>query len=176
MPNFRETDRNKSLIMAIFVLSLNCLSCKRNTPNQGSPEKKVTNQLGKIDEPVCGPSRGAIIKGNVHISVDVLPAFPGGYSKFNEFVNAHLKYPAKAHGAFGRVNVTFVINRNGSLSDIEAVGRKMHPALEKEALRIVRASPKWRPGKLKGKKVRVLWTVPIVFLPPPVPPSYHRPV
>lgn len=165
----------KLLPVVIAVFGLTFLSCKRNIPNQGSPEKTATNQLVRIDEPVCGPSRCTIIKGNVHIAVDVLPEFPGGYSKFNEFVSAHLKYPAKAQGVYGRVNVTFVINRNGSLSNIERVGRKLHPALEREAFRIMRASPKWRPGKIKGKAVRTQYTVPIVFLPPPVPPSYHRP-
>jgi len=162
-------------IVLILALSLTCLTCKRSVPDQGNPVKAATNQLVRIDEPVCGPSRGSIIKGNVYLSVDVLPEFPGGESKMREYIETHIKYPANAHGAAGRVNVTFVINRNGSLSDIEAVGRKMHPSLEKEALRIVRASPKWKPGKLKGKKVRVQYTVPIVFLPQQAPPNYHRP-
>jgi TonB family protein len=158
-----KIDFRGSLPVILFLVGFNCLSCKRNIPNQGSPEKTVTNQLGKIDEPVCGPSRGAIIKGNVHIRVDVFPEYPGGYSKFYEFVKAHIKYPAKAHGAFGRVIVTFVVNRDGSLSNMELVGRKQHPALEKEALRVMKKSPKWIPGKIKGKSVRTQYTVPILF-------------
>jgi TonB family protein len=175
MQNCGKIYLKELLIAVIFICGFHCLSCKRSIPNENWQTNLNDNQRVTINEPVCAPSRTVILKGNVYLAVDTLPEFPGGNGKFMEFVETHLKYPAKAHGASGRVNVTFVINRNGNLSDSETVGRKMHPAFEKEALRIMRASPKWRPGKPKGKKVRTLWTVPIVFLPPPALPSYHRP-
>jgi hypothetical protein len=90
-----KIDFRGSLPVILFLVGFNCLSCKRNIPNQGSPEKTVTNQLGKIDEPVCGPSRGAIIKGNVHIRVDVFPKYPGGYSKFMSLLKLTLNTPQK---------------------------------------------------------------------------------
>jgi len=162
MPYFSEIDWSKSLIMAIFVLSLNCLSCKRSVQNQSNRDNAATNQLVRIDEPVCTPSRKKIMKGNVHISVDTLPEYPGGYEKFIKYVNANLKYPAGTKEV-GRVIITFVVNQDGSLSHIEVAGHRQNPLFENEALRVVKKSPKWISGKIKGKAVRTQYTVPILF-------------
>jgi len=175
MSNFSEIDWSKSLIMAIIVLSVNCLSCKRSVPNQSNRDNTATNQLVRIDEPVCTPSRNKIIKGNVHISVDTLPEYPGGYEKFLKYVNANLKYPAGTKEVVSRVIITFVVNQDGSLSDIEVAGHRQNPLFENEALRVVKKSPKWIPGKIKGKAVRTQYTVPILFQQQQVPPSYRLP-
>ena len=80
------------------------------------------------------------------------------------WVYQYVKYPAEAvrDGIQGRVMVEFIINKDGKVSDARVV-RSVSPELDEEALRVVMASPKWRPGRLKGEKVRVSMTVPVEF-------------
>jgi TonB family protein len=94
-----------------------------------------------------------------------LPQFIGGTSAFNNFLARHLRYPSEAYNyrIQGRVNVTFVVERDGSLSDIKIVGPSPDQSLGAEAIRVVKQSPKWLPGMQYGRAVRVKYTVPIVF-------------
>ena len=93
-----------------------------------------------------------------------MPEFPGGMAECMKFLAKNMKYPAKAQkaGIQGRVIVTFVVQEDGTLTDIE-VPRRVDPHLDKEAIRIVKLMPKWTPGKTGGKPVRVKYTVPIMF-------------
>jgi TonB family protein len=128
-----------------------------------TPLIKVNEQRVWPDEPVCPVSRSKLIKGNVHTSVDELPKFPGGQQKLMSYVNTNLKYPTGTKEIVSRVIVTFIVNRDGSLSDLEISGRRHNALFEIEALRVVKKSPKWIPGKIKGKAVRTQYTVPILF-------------
>lgn len=96
--------------------------------------------------------------------VDEMPSFTGGQGALNLFLANNVKYPAVAaeNGIQGRVLVSFIVERDGSLSNVK-VERSVDPALDKEAVRVVKAMPKWQPGKAKGSTVRVKFTVPIVF-------------
>ncbi len=96
--------------------------------------------------------------------VEKMPEYPGGQNELMKFLMSNIKYPVKAQelGIQGRVFVQFVINTDGSISDIEVV-RSVNPALDTEAIRIVKAMPKWTPGMQKGKNVRVNYTLPINF-------------
>ncbi len=100
----------------------------------------------------------------VYTKVDVLPEFPGGVDGFMKFMRTNLRYPAEAkkQKVQGRVNVNFVVERDGSLSNVKAVGRP-NALLTDEALRTVKASPRWTPGKQNGKTVRTMYTVPVMF-------------
>lgn len=81
-----------------------------------------------------------------------------------DFVSEHIQYPKDALEAEkqGTVICEFVINKDGSISEIK-VKRGLYPSLDKEAVRVIGSFPKWHPGKQEGKKVRVLYTLPIVF-------------
>jgi len=96
--------------------------------------------------------------------VEEMPKFPGGDGELLQFINKGIKYPviAQENGIQGRVIVTFVVNRDGSVVDAEVV-RGVDPSLDKEALRVISTMPKWSPGKQRGKPVRVKYTVPITF-------------
>lgn len=98
---------------------------------------------------------------NVYNSVDELPSFPGGIS---QWLSQNLQYPpiAQENGIQGTVVVQFVVEKNGSLSDVKVI-RSKDPSLDNEALRVVRNMPKWKPGKLNGSPVRVSFTLPITF-------------
>jgi len=87
--------------------------------------------------------------------VETLAAFPGGIEKQMKFMMQNLKFPKAAEndGASGTVRVHFIIETDGSLTNIK-VKERIHPALDAEGIRIVRAMPKWTPAKLNGKAVR----------------------
>ena len=98
--------------------------------------------------------------------VEDMPSFQGkGQEGFREWIAKNLRYPeiAAENGISGRVFVQFVVEPDGSVNKVEVV-RGVDPALDKEAIRVVSASPKWAPGKQRGKPVRVAYTFPIVFV------------
>lgn len=98
------------------------------------------------------------------VVVEQMPEFPGGESKIIDFVKENLVYPETAQelGIEGRVTLRFVINKDGSISDIRVM-RGVDPVLDKEAIRLVKSMPKWIPGKQNGKEVPVEYTMPFTF-------------
>ena len=96
--------------------------------------------------------------------VEEMPEFPGGMSECMKFLGKNIKYPtiSQENGVQGRVIVQFVVNRDGSIVDA-VVARGVDPYLDKEALRVVGLMPKWKPGKQRGKEVRVKYTLPVMF-------------
>lgn len=96
--------------------------------------------------------------------VEVMPEFPGGMSALMQYMAKSIKYPAEAQAQKeeGRVIASFIVRKDGSLSDIKIV-RSVAPSLDKEALRVLSAMPKWKPGQQRGEAVNVRFTVPVVF-------------
>ena len=94
--------------------------------------------------------------------VEQMPSFPGG--NVMAWLSQNLKYPviAAENGVQGRVVVQFVVEKDGSVSDVHAV-KKVDPSLDKEAERVVKSMPKWIPGKQNGSPVRVKYTLPVTF-------------
>ncbi|WP_372947809.1 energy transducer TonB [Mariniphaga sp.] len=101
----------------------------------------------------------------VFFIVEDMPEFPGGELALRQYIANAIKYPviAQENGIQGRVYVTFVVNTDGSIADAR-IARGVDPSLDKEALRVVNTLPKWKPGKQRGKPVRVSYTVPINFV------------
>ena len=101
----------------------------------------------------------------IFVAVEEMPSFHGkGANSFLEWIGNNLQYPeiALQNGIEGRVFVYFVVEPNGKVSNVRVL-RGVDPALDAEAIRVVRASPKWYPGKQRGKPVRVGFTFPIKF-------------
>ncbi|WP_336618311.1 TonB family protein [Bacteroides acidifaciens] len=100
----------------------------------------------------------------VYLMPDKLPEFPGGISALMNHLGANIKYPVEAQkkGVSGRVLVQFVVMEDGTLSQVKTL-KGVEPSLDEEALRVVREMPKWTPGMADGKKVKVKFTIPIVF-------------
>lgn len=96
--------------------------------------------------------------------VDEKPSFPGGESAMKSYLNSNVKYPVEAQENCiqGRVIVQFIIEKDGSISDVK-ISRSVDPSFDREALRVVKAMPKWNPGKLQGIPARVKNEVPVVF-------------
>ncbi|MCX6220575.1 MAG: M56 family metallopeptidase [Bacteroidia bacterium] len=103
-------------------------------------------------------------KDQVFTIVDQMPEFPGGEPALKTYIGKNIKYPDDAvkTGIQGKVFVNFVIDKDGNIVNPKIV-RSINPSLDKEALRVIGTLPKWTPGKHKGKKVDVSYTVPISF-------------
>lgn len=103
-------------------------------------------------------------ESKIFVAVEQQPKFPGGKSELFRYLRNEIEYPrsAKEAGIEGTVIVNFVVNKDGSITDVR-VGRGVTEKLNKEALRVVKNMPKWQPGKQRGKPVRVRYRVPIRF-------------
>ena len=101
----------------------------------------------------------------VFMIAEQMPEFPGGVDALIRFLNENVIYPeiAKANKIEGRVMCQFVVDKDGTITDIVVVKSGGDPSLDKEAVRVLRTMPKWKAGKSQGKKVRVQFNLPIVF-------------
>ena len=104
-------------------------------------------------------------EAQVFFIVEDMPEFPGGEMALRTYIANAIKYPviAQENGIQGKVYVTFVVGKDGSVSDAK-IARGVDPSIDKEALRVVMSLPKWKPGKQRGKPVNVSYTVPINFV------------
>ena len=104
-----------------------------------------------------------------------MPEFPGGDEAMKIFIQKNIHYPdvAKENNIQGKVVVGFVVNENGSVSDV-TVKKGVSKELDAEAIRVVRLMPKFKPGKQKGEAVKVLYILPIMFKLAPAEPAKKR--
>lgn len=111
-----------------------------------------------------GPSSSKSPGSDAFDVVEEMPVYPGGMAAMMDFFNKNMKYPKEAFDAKqeGRVIAQFVVEKDGCITDAHIV-KSVSPALDAEALRIVKAMPNWTPGRQNGKPVRVKYTVPISF-------------
>lgn len=100
----------------------------------------------------------------VFFVVENMPEYPGGEMALRNYIANNIKYPevAQKNGISGKVYVTFVVSKDGSVANVK-IARGVDPSLDKEALRVVNSLPKWKPGEQRGTKVNVSYTVPINF-------------
>ena len=123
---------------------------------------KVTQRVET--EPVKAEAPKPEVENKVFDVVEQMPSFPGGQSALMSYLANNIKYPvvAQENGVQGRVVVSFVVERDGSITDVQVV-RSVDPSLDREAQRVVRSMPKWIPGKQNGQAVRVKYNVPVSF-------------
>lgn len=105
-----------------------------------------------------------VVETRIFTVVEQMPMFPGGDGALMSYISQNKHYPtiAAENGIHGRVIVGFVVERDGSINDVNIL-RGVDPSLDKEALRIVRSMPKWTPGKQNGSAVRVKYQIPVSF-------------
>ena len=104
------------------------------------------------------------VSQKIHEVVEQPPQFPGGQSALLSWLSQNIHYPpvAEENGIYGRVVVSFVVESDGSISNVQVV-RGVDPSLDKEAVRVTKAMPKWLPGKQNGQAVRVKYNLPVTF-------------
>ena len=121
----------------------------------------VTGPVGE------GPKQAAVVEDTKvydYVSIETQPGFPGGMEKFYAYLKKAVRYPAMAqeNNIQGKVFVSFVVEKNGKLTDIK-VERKLGGGTDEEAIRVLQNSPNWTPGIQNGKPVRVKFNIPISF-------------
>lgn len=125
-----------------------------------------TNDLNKViiqEQVIAAPK----VEEEQPVSIAMVeqkPEFPGGEAAMYKWLSDNIVYPSAAseEGVQGRVVVEFVVGKDGSISNVKVV-RPRHPALDKEALRVVKAMPNWLPGRNNGQPVKVTYTLPVTF-------------
>lgn len=141
---------------------------RQASPSQASPRPNKTTQNGhNAPEPVKSKLLNIpqpVNSNSVYDVVEQMPSFPGGISGLRTYLNQNIRYPAEAQEICvqGRVVVSFVVEKDGHISDVTVV-RSVEPSLDKEAIRVVRNMPRWTPGKQGGEPVRVRYNVPVSF-------------
>jgi len=105
-----------------------------------------------------------VVEAEVFTIVEEMPSYPGGDAKMYEYLGKNIKYPqiARESSIQGRVFVNFVVEPDGSVSNVKVL-RGIGGGCDEEAMRVVKTMPKWKPGKQRGKAVRVSYTLPVVF-------------
>lgn len=174
----KVADESNSILPETYVLS--------NDKNTTKEEMKTTERNVKNDNLNSQKAKGSIKntgreshnednynstnatgdddEDKVYDVIEQMPTFPKGQEALFNYVMHSIKYPAKAakKGIQGRVIVSFIVGKDGSISNAE-IARSVDPDLDAEALRVVSSMQKWNPGKQDGKPVRVKFTIPITF-------------
>ena len=123
------------------------------------------NEVVEIKAPVEQVVEEEETEEEIFMVVETMPEFPGGQAELFKYLSENVKYPviAQENGIQGRVICQFVVNKDGSIVDVEVVRSGGDASLDKEAVRVIKSMPKWKPGKQRGKAVRVKYTVPVNF-------------
>ena len=132
--------------------------------HEGAKDRTIEAVRNDIAVATPPPAPKDEVTQKVFDVVEVMPSFPGGQGALIQYLNSHVKYPvvAQENGIQGRVTISFVVERDGSITDVK-VARSVDPSLDKEAARVVSSMPRWTPGKQNGSAVRVKFNVPVVF-------------
>ena len=134
---------------------------------KGKPDKAVQSESAVRNET---PAHTAPVEDNEKadntpvVSADMMPSFPGGDAALMRWLGQNIRYPADAmeNGIQGRVFVRFTVDKNGTIHDPKVI-RGVDPSLDREALRVIKAMPRWIPGKNNGRAVAVYLTLPVTF-------------
>ena len=157
---------NSVMIFVIELLDvIGAGNTASETPNQA--EQSATETTSSSNGTGFRLETGSADTGadnNIYENVDSQPEFPGGSQALYAYLGNNVKYPQAAveRNVQGKVLVSFVVERDGSISQARVV-RTVDQALDREALRVILAMPRWKPGSMGGKNVRVRYTVPITF-------------
>ena len=136
--------------LAVALLAMNSTTIRANVQKKVVKTTKATKKTSANDK--------------VYEVCEQMPTFPGGDAALMKYLSENVKYPALAIKAQeqGRVVVSFTVEKDGAISDVK-VARSVTPSLDAEAVRVVKAMPKWTPGKQGGQLVRVRYNVPVSF-------------
>lgn len=151
MPKWKPGRQNGQLVNVLYVLPINFTITQ--------PYKSVEYTSDGTEKP--GIEAQPATSGNVFRYVEQMPEFPGD---INKFIAQNIRYPKEdiENQTEGRVFTQFVVNEDGSLSDIHIV-RSVSPTIDAEAIRMVQAMPKWKPGKHNGQPVKTYYNLPLSF-------------
>ena len=148
----------------LLVSNISCTSTEKKNEQASTTNNAQEDNILRIVEVEADDTLRIVEEDHIFQVVEEAPEFPGGHKECIAFLLKNIKYPqiSQENGVQGRVIVQFVVNADGSITDPTVV-RGIDPYLDKEALRVINLMPKWKPGKQRGKAVRVRYTQPVVF-------------
>ena len=138
------------------------VTCKNEEPLAIPGDVVVIEEIeGEMPEITTGEVEG---ESDVYQIVEQMPEFPGGEAELYHYISKNIRYPqeAKEKGIQGRVFIGFIVEKDGSISNVRNL-RGVDSELDAEAIRVIQSLPKWKPGKHKGEFVRVSYQIPIFF-------------
>ena len=151
----------KTVLARMSIIMLTCIraGCKKKQKEQ---KEQVNTETAQTLESETIEDKEE--NDEVYQVVDQMPEFPGGMEALEAFIKDNIHYPdsAKNNNMQGRVLVSFVVNKDGSIAD-PVVIRSADHIFDNEAITVIRSMPNWIPGKLHGETVRVQFTVPVTF-------------
>ena len=166
----------KSMYVAPFIVFLLLLNCKHNPEEEllleeNNPTTEITDpeplDIDHVDVILVdkdGKERTDYTLEKIYNFVDVMPDYPGGMPELYKFVRENTTYPQEAQdkGIEGTVVVTFVVSKDGSVTNVNVLS-SVDPLLDAESVRVIKKSPKWTPGKMHGEPVSCWYNLPITF-------------
>lgn len=167
----KSRTQNFARLKLMFVLPLAfsillVISCGPDVPVQQEKEivKPQTDVPNEADNPPPPPQVQEDEPKKTFTVVEVMPEYPGGVNEMMKFLAENIKYPtvAKENGVSGKVYVSFIVEKDGLISDITIL-RGIGAGCDEEAIRVIKMMPKWKPGTQRGQAVRVQYNVPIKF-------------
>jgi hypothetical protein len=163
------------LLLALTTLSTNIIAQEEETKVPPPPPKaeRVATAADKDAPPP--PAKAPQEEDKVYKEVEVMPEYPGGVKALYAFLGENIKYPdiAKKQMVSAKIFVKYIVEKDGSITNTEIIGVKTEVdkekyqealnAMKKESMRVIHAMPKWTPGKVNGKPVRVEYALPIAY-------------
>jgi len=136
---------------------------KPKASKNSSTNKKRRVSVGSMPERKTAAMKPD--KDGVYEMTDVRPSYPGGQSALQEYIDNNIEYqqPAVDNNAEGTVDVQFVVDENGKVTDVKRIGKELGAGLDDEAVKVISNMPKWTPGKVKGKNVKTRLVLPITY-------------
>ena len=137
-------------------------------PGSTSVKTSTAKKKGKITIGNMSEKRTTSMKPDkdgVYEMTDTRPLYPGGQAALEGYVNNNIEYQQQAidENTEGTVNVQFVIDENGNVTNAKAIGKELGNGLDQEAVRVISNMPKWTPGKVKGKNVKTRVVLPVTY-------------
>ncbi len=166
----------KKIILSSLIAVLMLCSCQNET--KSDQETKDTTAVVPPPPPVSSSPNDTVPppppqppidstdqKVYNFVSMKTPPTYPGGIAKFYDFLGKNIKYPPQAieKNVQGNVQVDFIVEKDGSVTDIKVVDKKLGHGIEEEAVRVLKLSKKWNPGMNDGKPVRAKYRIPVKF-------------
>ena len=143
----------------LWLVMAMCLACLSASAQGGKGKKKKRNQPTQVKSATTKAERPQRVMCEFF---EILPQFPGGDKALMEFLKKEVRQPDEAKDVKGRVVISVIVETSGELTHFE-VRRSVHPALDKEALRVAKMMPKWIPGSICGKLVAVKYNLVVAF-------------
>ncbi len=152
------------LFVPLAVALVFMTSCKRKTKVQEQVMEGTKVEVKAETGEDTAQIKNAEPSDKAYEVVEQMPTFKGGDAALMKYLSVNIKYPEAAEkaGEQGRVVVNFIVEKDGAVSNVKVV-RSVTPTLDAEAVRVIKAMPKWVPGKQDGKLVRVKYNVPVSF-------------